>query len=387
MKIVVIGGGSVGAHVAYRLQQQGAEVVLLEATTPGRGTSASSIAWLSEFPQRAWQEEPGKALLRTQVHGVMRELQDEVVGDAVHWVDTALWVTPEERAQFLAYAEKARAAGVDVEVIDGHAAMAREPELRIDGGETVFWERGTGWVDGPEIVARLIAALVAAGGEVRMGTHVAGFDLADDRVRAAIADDGSRIEADAFVNAAGSWGSHVAAMAGLAIPLNLVPGRLVYTQPFPEGRAPKVVINTPEWGGRPDPSGGYAIHYRGHSQTERHGENIASAEQVISEAAEVLPVLAGTAPARSSIGIRPIPPEGPIVGAVPWLGNLYFTLSHGGIGWAPMWGWMAAREILGGEDVPELSAMRPTRFYLAGDGLGRFADDAEQQRRRAAPHI
>ena len=67
-----------------------------------------------------------------------------------------------------------------------------------------------------------------------------------------------------------------------------------------------------------------------------------------------------------------------MVGAVPWLRNMYFTVSHGGIGWGPMWGWMAARELLGGEDVRELSAMRPERFYLEPIAIGRYADDAEQ---------
>lgn len=378
MRIAVIGAGSIGAHVAFRLREQGADVVLLDAGTPGAGTSASSIAWLSAFPQRAWDEEPGKAALRPQVHALFHELQREVPGDYVHWTGTLLWGTPDEREEFTRLARIASERGVGVEIIDGATARELDPSIRIDDDEMVFWEEGSGWVDGPGIVRALVGGIRERGGEVRTDTRVVGFDLVGERVAAVRTGDGERIEVDAVVNAAGSWASHIAAMADLAIPLELIPGRLLYTQPLPPGEGPARIINTPEWCGRPDPSGGYAVHWRGHSQTAHHGGNIASGAALIDEVARTIPALAGTLPVRSSIGIRPIPPGGPIIGAVPWLPNLYFTVSHGGIGWAPLWGWMAARELLHGERVSELSAMRPDRFYLEPATLGRHADDAEQ---------
>src|SRR3712207_3122436 len=48
-EIVVVGAGSVGADVAYRLAQRGASVTVLEADAPGRGTSGSSFAWINAF--------------------------------------------------------------------------------------------------------------------------------------------------------------------------------------------------------------------------------------------------------------------------------------------------------------------------------------------------
>ena len=53
-EIVVIGAGSVGANVAYRLAQRGAKVTVLDAGAPGGGTSGTSFAWtnaLSKAPQ------------------------------------------------------------------------------------------------------------------------------------------------------------------------------------------------------------------------------------------------------------------------------------------------------------------------------------------------
>ena len=375
MKIVVIGAGSIGSHVAYRLLEQGADVELIDAAEPGGGTSSSSIAWLSSYPQMSWPEESGKAKLRGEVHGMFERLQLEVPGDYVHWSGTLMWGYRHERDELLRAAAAVREKGVEVQELSADQARALAPGLRLLDDEVVFNETGSGWVDGPAVVRALVASIEARGGRVRRGAQVVGFEQTRERLVAARLHDGTRVKGDVFVNAAGSWASHLAALADLAIPLQLIPGRLVYTQPIDTIRH---VINGPEWCARPDPSGGLAVHWRGGPQDASHGANARSAQELIDEIATALPELTGTAPVRSSIGIRAVPPDGPVVGAVPWLRNMYFTVSHGGIGWGPMWGWMAARELLGGEDVRELSAMRPERFYLEPIAIGRYADDAEQ---------
>lgn len=379
MKIVVIGAGSVGSHVAYRLQEQGAEVTLLDAAVPGMGTTSSSIAMLNDFPQRAWDEEPGKAALRPRIHKLFHELSEEVPGNYLHWSGSLLWVSEEEEDEFNGLLEVAQSRGISVESIDVKTAKELEPTVTFADRGPVYLETESGWVDGPAIVRSLNDRFAAIGGHLQQGTRVVAAKTDGERVISVTTDSGETIEADAFVNAAGSWGSHISAMVGLAIPLDLIPGTVVYSVPFEPGMAPKRIINTPGWCGRPDPSGGLGIHWRGHSQTARHGENIDDAEEMMEDIAKVIPALKGTLPVRTTIGIRPIPPGGPIIGSLPWLPNFYHTLSHGGIGWGPMWGWIAAREMLQGEDVPETAAMRPSRFYLNPSQVGRHADDAEQQ--------
>ncbi|MGF3054931.1 NAD(P)/FAD-dependent oxidoreductase [Microbacterium sp. YY-01] len=379
MKIVVIGAGSVGAHVSYRLQEQGAEVTLLDASRPGGGTTSSSIAMHSEFPQRAWHEEEGRAALRPRLDAMMSRLAEEVPGDYMHTSGALLWVSPEEQEEFDELARVAIKRGVNLEVVDPETARALEPNVRFPECAAVYIEPDAGWVDGPAIVDALVERFEELGGVLRKGARVVAVRRTSDRVTGVTLDSGEVIEADKFVNAGGSWGSHISALAGLAIPLDLVPGVVVYTEPFKDGEAPQRIINTPGWCGRPDPSGGLAIHWRGHSQTARHGENIDNTEEMMIDIAKVIPSLAGTLPVRSTVGIRPIPPGGPVVGALPWLPNFYHTISHGGIGWGPMWAWCAAKEILHSETVPELAAMRPARFYLNPSQVGRHADDAEQQ--------
>src|SRR5204863_5716938 len=46
-RIVIAGGGIIGANLAYRLAKRGAEVTLVERTRPASGATANSFAWIN----------------------------------------------------------------------------------------------------------------------------------------------------------------------------------------------------------------------------------------------------------------------------------------------------------------------------------------------------
>jgi glycine/D-amino acid oxidase-like deaminating enzyme len=52
----------------------------------------------------------------------------------------------------------------------------------------------------------------------------------------------------------------------------------------------------------------------------------------------------------------------PIVGPVPGRPGLYVVVSHSGVTLGPLWGRVAAAEILGGGPDPRLASFRATRF-------------------------
>ncbi|MTD55600.1 NAD(P)/FAD-dependent oxidoreductase [Amycolatopsis pithecellobii] len=377
MKIVVVGAGSVGAHIGYRLAARGADVVLVDAANAGSGTSSASFSWMSSFPHWSWPEDEGRARLRRQIQPRYRELHEEIGGDWLHWSGGLNWVPPDERDQWLSAYATCRELGLDLELLDGKAVRERVPELHLSDDDEVIWEPGSGWVDAPALIALLISNLKRLGAQVITGRAVVEMPTTSDAIRGVGLDDGTRLDADVVVNAAGSWSAHLAALAGLAVPLDLVPGLMVYTQPLENGM-PAPVINSLSWLARRDPSGGLALHRRGVPMSAGYGGNGFSAQAIIDEVAQMIPVLAGTAPARVRVGVRPIPPGGPVIGEVPWLRGLYFAVSHGGIGWAPVWADAAASELLDGVPVADLAGLRPTRFFLDNRSrAGRFADDFE----------
>jgi glycine/D-amino acid oxidase-like deaminating enzyme len=378
MKVVVVGAGSIGAHIGHRLQAQGAEVEIVEASVPARGTSSASFAWLSSFPQMSWTEEAGRAALRPTVHPRFHELEDELGSGWLQWSGTLTWGAADERGALRDAALACRERGVALDTLDAGGARASNPGLDIADDDEFVFEHDSGWVDAPLMIERLLVRFRELGGILHVDSPVTEVRRTGDRITGVVTKRGEVIEGDAVVNAAGSWGTHIAALAGVALPLDLVPGLMIYTEPVDPAAVPGSVLNSPTWLSRPDPSGGLAIHWRGEGMTNVHGANGWSVERVVADVARTLPALRGVGVARSRVGIRPIPPGGPIVGTLPWAPGMYHALSHGGIGWGPIWGDLVARELLGEEVVPELAGMRPERFYLQTSSLGRFADDAEQ---------
>ncbi|GFZ87652.1 NAD(P)/FAD-dependent oxidoreductase [Nesterenkonia alkaliphila] len=380
MHIVVIGAGSIGSHTAYRLAQQGAQVTVLEAGEPGRGTSSATMAWLSTFPQLGWEEEPGRAALRTKVHQYFYDIESELDLKVVDWCGTLNIAHGNEAQELKHRAQIARSKGAGVIELDAAGAAEVEPLVRLGPGDTAFYQQESGWVDVAALINRLLTRAQQLGARLLTQTSVTAIERDGTGVTAVHTSTGELLEADAVVNCAGSWGTHVAAMAGLTMPLDLRPGRILTTEPLPAESRPTTIVNAPLTSVRPHPGGSLVLNGRG-LQGAGENTNLSDTAPLIADIARYVPALAEVPIAETRIGIRPVPPGGPIVGALPWAPNFYFAVSHGGIGWAPMWAWFAARELLHGESVPELSAMRPERFHWKPEEIGRFADDAEQARR------
>ena len=61
--VVVVGAGVIGLAVALRLAERGERVVIVDAATPGAGTSGTSYAWLNanrKVPRTLPRAEPGR---------------------------------------------------------------------------------------------------------------------------------------------------------------------------------------------------------------------------------------------------------------------------------------------------------------------------------------
>ena len=361
MKVAVLGAGAIGANIAHRLAVRGAEVVLIDGQVPAAGTSGASFSWLSSFPQLAWAEDPGRRALRLSVNARFDRLSEELGGDWLDWCGT---LTVESAvSDFDAAVARSTEAGAQIEVL-GTGDLARiEPQLRLPEGERVAFELRSGWVDAPAMIEQLIRVFRLTGGTLHLGQPVTTLRREGGRVRGVTLADGRQVDADLVVNAAGASASHIAAMAELSIPMELVPGMMLYAGAGAPD-LPRHVINGARWLLRPDRREGTAIHWRGEGLTAVHGNNGADGPAMLADVARAVPGLRGLRPSRERIGIRAIPFGGPVIGALPWLSGYYSAVSHGGIGWGPIWADLAAREILDGEAVPELAGLRPDRFYM-----------------------
>ncbi|QFY11471.1 FAD-dependent oxidoreductase [Nonomuraea phyllanthi] len=358
-RVAVIGAGSIGANIAYRLAARGAEVTVVDAGKPGNGTSAASISWLSTFPQIAGSV-PAMVAHRRRTNDGFRRLAGEIGDGWIHWTGTLTWADlPRTAARLRQDFAAMTAMGEPLRELDADAVRAAEPALDPPPDTPVYLEEDGGWVDAPAMVAALLRGAGRHGATVLQDAPVLAVKADGDRH--VVRTPEGEVTADVVVNAAGSWASHVGALAGAPVPLDLRPGLVVWSRPLatPIGR----VINSTTLNIRPDPDGGVAVHWRGEDTYTAHGYNAETPAQVIEAAAEVIPELRGTAPARSAVGVRPVPPGGPVVGWHPSRPGLYVAVSHGGIGWGPTWGDLAAAAILDGDTSPAAEAFTPRRFF------------------------
>ena len=90
-RIVIAGGGILGASIAHQLARRGAPVTVLEKARPGVGATANSFAWINAKKQ----PHPYFALSLMGIEA-WRELQAEIGkelpvrwGGSLEWTDTA----------------------------------------------------------------------------------------------------------------------------------------------------------------------------------------------------------------------------------------------------------------------------------------------------------
>ena len=358
--IVVIGAGSVGANVAYRLAERGARVTVLEAGAPGGGTSGASFAWTNSFNKtpRDYHD------LNTASMAEHRALVKELGGGA--WLKQeggiAWQEAPLERAHLKEQVERLASWGYPVELISAEDARALEPDLHIAPHvDEVVFTPGEGYVEVVPLIGALLAHATRRGARVLTGQRVTGVIRAGTRVRGVITASGERIESDVVVDCAGPATDEVARLAGVEIPFDRVPGRLIYTTPVASTlRRP---VHAPGVHFRPDGSGRIVLAEYAHDQVWNDPAEPWPAEQSLRAVAVHFPALAGARVEAMRVGVRPMPrDQRPMVGGIPGLDGFYVVASHSGVTLGPLWGRVAAAELLDEVPDPRLAPYRPARF-------------------------
>jgi D-hydroxyproline dehydrogenase subunit beta len=328
MRIVVLGAGIVGVHVAAELAGRGAEATLIEAGEPGGGTTAGSFAWIDASA-------PGIAdYLELRLLGV-RAWRRRAGEPWLSLPGTVAWASDSELLD--AHAQRVLQLGGRVERMTVRMAGEFEPDLVVpEGVETVYRFPEEGWVQPAPAVADLLDRLRKAGVRVRTGTPVEALDF-DDVV----------------VSCLGRWTGSVLGAAGVAVPMlgpdePGVPGLVGRTSPVRSTLSSVVLADGLMI--RPEPDGRLLVN--------------ADAR----DADTLLDMLRRRMRGAERAGIedawvcrRAIPADRlPVVG---WAREgLYVVATHSGVTLAPALAELVASEVLDGADRGELARFRPDRF-------------------------
>ncbi|MFI5879628.1 NAD(P)/FAD-dependent oxidoreductase [Streptomyces sp. NPDC051554] len=362
-RVAVIGVGILGACVGWNLARRGAEVVLIDAGRPGEGVTNWSFSWVNASNKTVTRSYFDLNAAGMAAH---RELAG-IIGPDSWWYPSGhlRWTDdPAAEAKFLETAELLGSWGYRVEVSTGAEVRRRlEPALALPDEVPVVLYPDEAWVHGRHLVDRLVGQVVAGGGELRSGTEVRGIGTGvDGSVRTVALSDGSRLDVDVIVNAAGPSASHVAGLVARRLPMRREPGvvaRIDCAQ-VPIHRA----MHAPHIEMRPDGDASMVLHSREIDALIDTGEEPAELARLLQELVRpVVPGLAHSRIAQVQVAYRPIPADGfPSVGGVPSVPGYYEAVSHSGITLGPVIGRLLAAEILTGERDELLADFRPERF-------------------------
>lgn len=363
MRVAVIGTGVIGSCVGWNLARQGAGVVFLDAGRPGEGVSDWSFSWVN-----ASNKTVRRTYFDLNVAGMAeyRALASAVGPDSwwhpgghLRWTDD-----PAVRAKDMETASLLTDWDYRVEVFTGAEVRRRfEPALTVPDKTPVVFYPDEAWVHGRRLVGRLIGEAVAAGAERRFGVAVTGIGSGSDgSARTVVLADGSTVEADIVVNAAGPDASTVAGLVARNLPMLWEPGAVTRID---GDRVPiQRVMHAPHIEIRPDGDASMVLHSREVDALIDGGEEPEGlARRLHDLARRVIPELGGFRIAETRISNRPIPADGfPSVGAVPSVPGYYEAVSHSGITLGPVIGRLLASEILSGQRPAMLADFRPERF-------------------------
>jgi glycine/D-amino acid oxidase-like deaminating enzyme len=373
-RYVVIGAGVLGVCVAARLAEAGIEVTLLEQDQPGRAATRSSFAWLNanEKVPRAYHD---------LNHAGMRAwagLSASLGG--VAWYRPAgniEWaVNAPGRAQLAARVRRLTEWGYPARLIDVAEAAEREPSLRLPRSVAdVAWFPDEGYLLTERLVSELTELAVQHGATVLTGEQgrVIGLDTAGGAVRAVRTTDGQVIPADAVVCCAGRWVPELAALAGAACPVPLVPwaepdatapGLVVQAGPVTSPGLVRVV-HAPEVYLRPHSDG--LVHLEApDAAVDLHTPEAdvrCWADELLRRARLVVRGLEDADVAGYRVCVRPMPADGQsIVGWLPGAGGLYVAVTHSGVTLGAHLAHLITTELVTGTATADLAPYRPDRF-------------------------
>jgi glycine/D-amino acid oxidase-like deaminating enzyme len=283
------------------------------------------------------------------------------------------------RAQLAARVRRLAGWGYPARMIGAAEADGLEPSLRLPASVAeVAWFPDEGYLLTEPLVSQLAERAVQRGATLLTGEpgRVTGLGTAGGAVRAVRTAAGQVIPADAVVCCAGRWVPDLAALAGAAAPVPLVPwaapgaaapGLVVRAGPVtPPG--PARMVHAPRVYLRPHAGG--LVHLEApDAAVDLHTPEADLrrwAGELLHRARRVVRGLDGASVAGYRVCVRPMPVDGrSIVGWLPGADGVYVAVTHSGVTLGAHLAELITAELAGGTAPAELAPYRPGRFTAA----------------------
>ena len=320
--IAIVGGGVIGAALAYFLAQRGAQPLVIEGSEVAYGASGKAAGLLSPGLPPGDEGAALEPLITRSValHGVLAELLDGA-GTYDHFPYETCIIARDEAEE----EELARTKGWGGERIPAAEITERFPWLDkpVFGG----FAQQTAQLDPAKFTERLLDAAKGMGASLRMG-RARGLVGGEDYIAGVELEDGIAT-AETTVVAMGPWSLRAAAWLDLPIPVRPLKGQILHLESPVE----------PPPGGFADMEGHYVVTrptglvYAGTTEEEEGFDTETTEEardHILSTLARYTSRLGNMRVVNQTACLRPLSGDGlPLIGAAPGRQGAYVATGHG----------------------------------------------------------
>jgi glycine oxidase len=366
LKASIIGGGIIGASIAWRLASEGVAVTVLE-----RGRLGQEASWAAAglIGPQGEADAPGpffdlclagKASFDSSVDRLAKEsgVDPEYDRQGILYVS----FSEHERDEMAARARWQRAAGGQIEELS--AAQARKMVPALSAKIISAIHMPTNWrTDNRKLTQAYIGAASKAGAEFRESIRVEAIAIANGRASGIVTHEGETIHGDVVINAAGSWASEIRGLEEDRIRFFPIRGQIICFDTRPGTIEPSLFsaqgILIPRRDGRL--LAGSIFEDAGFNKTLTLG----GMTHILRAACEMVPGL-GELPFREAwAGLRPAADDLlPVLGASPSVPNVFYACGHfrSGILLSSVTGEIIADLVKGRRPKVDIAAFDPARF-------------------------
>lgn len=213
-KIVIIGGGVVGASVAYHLTKRGADDVLIleRECEQGRGSTGAATGGIrSQFAT--------EINIRMSIYSLLffRECEFDCFYEPRGYL---FFATNGEQLEFLGRGVKLqKSLGVrDVEIVDADFIGRMVPGLNCDDIVGGSFGRSDGFIDPLAVMRGFTDGALSCGARIQFGAESTALETRNGRITG-VQTSAGLVECDAAVLCAGAWAKDLAATAGVNLPV------------------------------------------------------------------------------------------------------------------------------------------------------------------------
>jgi sarcosine oxidase subunit beta len=212
---IVIGGGVMGASVAFHLAERGLKVAVLERRVTASGATGHSSGLVRMHYDLAAESE----LTFKSYQLYFNNWKDRVGGDCGFQQTGFLQIAKREHESKLrGNVANQQKIGINTSVIDVDEVRKLFPDFVTEHFDYAAYEPDSGYADATLTTNSFIEAAKRNGAMLIQNCEVTAIHAEGGKV-AGVSTDKGDFAAPIVVNAAGAWAKHVASLAGINVPL------------------------------------------------------------------------------------------------------------------------------------------------------------------------